>query len=254
MLRYKWDSLNKMNKNNSSFELHEIDSTNYEYMTFLDKGYGNIIKIDFSDEVRENMKEHLSVIVKAIKILHREKRKPLEFYLDSDFLKDNEELLAEIKRIAPSNIDNFLDRRTKVILTLKLCYCHIKNILKIPNGYYFYRGIFDLDNFYKEHPDIKVSSTLRIFIGPNTYKMDITLPNYLNKLKHIIDSVGNTELLCFSILYYIYYSDSILHLWHKKDVEKFLIPLPYKKLINNKLLMYQLINYTNLPNKIQHRG
>lgn len=252
MISYINMPVSRNHRFNKTFLVKEFDTLDVdENRVELKNKQSNLIKIDYSNNERNDLKSELKNIIRVFRFIKTMKRKvdneEYTFCLSFKF----EEAIDLIRKMSFKN--DYMSAYGLTCLYFRFMYYHYKNILKTPNGTYLYiNGYADssIKSMWKEKteynitiPSVYYNHLLFTFGDMSRYIASLNkLESELDALKLYYQIINEKNLLG--------YYDLVLY---QKDISNYLIPLGRSRDKERKLQMYRLLNYMSFSNIIYHR-
>lgn len=255
MLRQGYETLSKLKKRGNLFCIHRLNTANLSNIHNSELlSYGGVISINFSDEKREEILKCLKLMKELTRLYYPLYRK-FKIACETNPNMYNEIYLL-LKQYHPDTLlDNynlFDTSYKKFKMSIKCLFNHYKNVLKLPNGKYFYYGINHIESLLNLSPLID-NSIIKI-IPSYYFSVVIFIPLHLEFFENSITdfkSYPNEEsIISLSQLFRRIYTYCPRFTLYQKNIEKFITPLPYKTSKTNSVI-YNLINYITTSNFIQ---
>lgn len=253
MIIYNGISTSRNHQFNKTFVVTEFDTLNVdENRVELKYFQSNLIKIDYSNSEREDLKNDLKSIIRVFRFIKTMKRKldNPEYFNSLNLTTD--EAISVIKELPSKNI-HLIDYGLSC-LYFRFAYYHYRNILNTPNDIYLYINM---------NADSSIESMWKEKTKHNTTIPNICYNNFLfdfsNSIYRYIFDIRNlkSELDSIKLYYQIIKESNFLNYYdlvlYHKDTSKNLIPLGRSRDKERKLQMYRLLNYMSFYNIIHHR-
>lgn len=237
MLRQGYETLSKLKSRGNLFCIHRLNTANLSNIHNSELlSYGGVISINFSDEKREEILKCLKLMKELTRLYYPLYRK-FKIACETNPNMYNE-IYSLLKQYHPNvlldNYNLFDISYKKFKMSIKCLFNHYKNVLKLPNGKYFYYGINNIEAFYHFNEVIFIPLHLEFF------------ENSITNFK----SYPNEEsIISLSQLFRRIHTYCPHFTLYQKNIEKFITPLPYKTSKNNSVI-YNLINYITTSNFI----
>lgn len=241
MLQQQYHSIRKIKRENTGFNLYNEERvTESDDVRNVNIGTCNFIEVKFSNEERERIKEYLGVIKAIYKYFYKSNK------LIS--LAPNKEELLE------GTYETYLYEWKEVYLKWRMLYWHYRNCLKIPNGLYGYTGIFHSQSLIELNKGERWEGYYHQYCTIKKYNRTIKLPydaDYFSRVEFWMKESENKLENFRKTMHKI----TLFHpgfLLYQKDIEKYIFPIPYSKIVDNEIYLYKIINYINHHSKIYH--
>lgn len=241
MLQQQYHSIRKIKREKAGFDLfNEERNTESDDVRNMFIGNCNFIEVKFSSEEREQIKDYLGVIKAIYKYLYRSNKL-------ISLAPNKEELLGD-------TYETYLSEWKEVYLKWRMVFWHYRNCLKIPNGLYGYIGITHSKSLIEVNKGERWEGYFHQYNHTNSYNKIIKLPydandfsrlalwmkESENKLENFRKTMNKIE---------IYHPRFLLY---QKDIEKYIFPIPYSRLVDSEVYLYRIINYINPHSKIYY--